>query len=236
MISIITPNLNNAKYLEDNILSIMKLEIPFEHIIVDGGSIDGSLEVIKKYPHIKLINQTEKTGMYGAIDLGINSSQGEILSWINADDRIIKDGYEKMYRIMKNNNLDLAYSDGYFDFINQNKKIKIKGKKFGIFFLKHGCMPAIQPSMIFTKNIYKKIGGFDYKNFKICGDLDLFVRIANEKGSKFGYVKTSSSIFIKRGNSLGDLNHSLYLEEMKNNNLPIPNLFAKILFFILKFI
>ena len=58
MLTIVTPNLNNAKYLEDNILSIQKLTIPFEHIVVDGGSIDGSLEVIAKYPHLKLLHQT----------------------------------------------------------------------------------------------------------------------------------------------------------------------------------
>ena len=93
-------------------------------------------------------------------------------------------------------------------------------------------MPAIQPSIIFSKKTYTEIGGFRYDKFKICGDLDLFVRIARIKKSKFKYVPEKSVIFMKRGYSLGDLNTNLFLEELKINNMPTPNLFIRILSFI----
>jgi glycosyltransferase involved in cell wall biosynthesis len=235
MISVITPNLNNAEYIEDNILSIMKLGIPFEHIIVDGGSTDNSIEIINKYTHIKLLHQEEKTGMYGAIDLGVKISQGEYITWINSDDRIIPSGFEEAYNQIQNK-YDVIYSDGNYFFIHNNKIKFGKGRRFGKFFLKHGCMPAIQPSMLFSRKIYDTVGGFRYDKFKICADLDFFFRIANIKQSKFKYIPTKTVIFMKRGNSLGDLNDSLYKKEIQDNNLPIPSVLTRILYRIFKYI
>jgi glycosyltransferase involved in cell wall biosynthesis len=234
MLTIVTPNLNNAKYLEDNILSIQKLSIPFEHIIVDGGSTDGSIEVVAKYPHVKLLHQTEKTGMYGAIAQGFKEAQGEYITWVNADDRVVSEGFKAMYDVI--NNYDVIYSDGNYYFTSDNHLEFGKGRRFGKFFLKHGCIPAIQPSIIFSKKLYDKVGGFDYSNFRICGDLDLFVKMARTPGAKFKYVPKISTTFMKRGDSLGDLNNERYLQEMKDNNMPTPNLLVRILFFICKYI
>lgn len=236
IISIITPNLNNAKYLEDNILSISKLTIPFEHIIVDGGSTDDSLEIISKYPHVKLLIQKERTGMYGAIDQGIKESTGDYVTWVNADDRIIPPGFEAMYKEVIKETYDVIYSDGNYHYIKDGHIKLRKGSRLGKFFTKHGCMPAIQPSIIFSKNTYNKIGGFRYDKFKICGDLDLFVRIAKLSKSKFKYVSKLSTTFMIRGDSLGDLNTNLFLKELKDNNLPRPNLLIRILNLIFRHI
>jgi glycosyltransferase involved in cell wall biosynthesis len=236
MLSIITPNLNNGKYLEDNIKSIMLLDIPFEHIIIDGGSNDNSIDIISKYPHVKLLNQTEKTGMYGAIHQGFMESSGDLITWVNSDDRIIKDGFENMYSEATKSNIDFIYSDGKYFFTKDNHTEFGKGRRFGKFFLKHGCIPAVQPSIIFSKKIYDLVGGLQYNKFKICGDLDLFVRIANKHEAKFKYIPVSSTVFMKRGDSLGDLNNDLYLKEMRENKLPTPNLLVRTLFFICKYI
>ncbi len=236
MLSIITPNLNNGKYLEDNIKSVMLLDIPFEHIIVDGGSNDESINIISRYPHVRLLKQTEKTGMYGAIHQGFMAASGDLFTWVNSDDRIIKDGFELMYSEAVKSNIDFIYSDGKYFFIKDQHTEFGKGRRFGKFFLKHGCIPAIQPSIIFSKRIYNLVGGLQYNKFRICGDLDLFVRIANKQEAKFKYIPVSSTIFMKRGDSLGDLNNDLYLKEMRDNKLPVPNPLVRTLFFICKYI
>lgn len=236
MLSIITPNLNNAKYLDENILSISKLTIPFEHIIVDGGSTDGSLEVISKYPHVKLLHQVEKTGMYGGIHLGFIESKGEYITWVNADDRIIVSGFEAMYNKISSGACDFIYSDGYHYYAEKNYKKLEKGRRFGRFFLKHGCMPTMQPSSIYTKKIYNEIGGLNYGKFKIIGDLDLFLRMAKLKKCRFKYISKPSTIFTNRNDSLGMSNNGLYKKELKENNMPLPSLLTRILFRIFKYI
>lgn len=236
MLTIITPNLNNAKYLEDNILSIQNLSIDFEHIIVDGGSTDNSLEIISRYPHLKLIHQTKKTGMYGAIHQGLESASGEIITWVNSDDRVIHEGYETMYKTISEYKYDLVYSDGNYLYTKNNHIKFVKGRKFGRFFLKHGCIPTMQPGIIFSKEVYNYVGGLRYNNFKICGDLDLFVRISKKKASKIKYISATSATFMKRGDSLGDLNNDIYLKELKENKLPSPNIIVRVLFYICKFI
>jgi len=236
MLSIITPNLNNAKYLEGNILAISKFSMPFEHIIVDGGSSDESLEIIAKYPHVKVLHQQERSGMYGAIHQGLVSANGKYISYVNADDRIVMDGFEAMYKEIDKGACDFVYSDGWYDYIHENRKEFGKGRRFGKYFLKHGCMPSIQPSTVFTKKIYQDVGGLRYNKFKICGDLDLFLRMARFPGSRFKYVHKVSTVFMKRGDSLGDSNNDLYLKELKENNLPVPKLLTRILYRIFKYI
>jgi hypothetical protein len=141
-----------------------------------------------------------------------------------------------MYSEAARLNIDFIYSDGKYFFTKDNHTEFGKGRRFGKLFLKHGCIPAIQPSIIFSKKIYNLVGGLQYNKFKICGDLDLFVRIANRQEAKFKYVPISSTFFMKRGDSLGDLNNDLYLKEMRDNKLPTPNLLIRTLFFICKYI
>jgi len=174
MISIITPVLNGSKFIIENIESILKLTIPHEHIIVDGGSNDGTLDIIKKYSHIKLLMQTENNGMYGAIHQGFMQANGEYVAWVNADDKVITDGYSKLYFSAQNKNADLAYSHGIHHFVEKHYYKKHYARLFVRYLLKNGIFPFVQPSVIFTLSAYKKIGGFNYENFRLIGDRDYF--------------------------------------------------------------
>jgi FkbM family methyltransferase len=87
-ISIITPNYNGVTFLEETIVSIVSQNYPnLEYIIIDGGSTDGSIEIIKKYEkYLSYWISEPDNGMYEAIQKGFDKSTGEIMSWLNSDD------------------------------------------------------------------------------------------------------------------------------------------------------
>jgi len=85
-ISIITPSLNRKELLREAIESVLNQNYPFlEHWVIDGGSTDGTEEVLKSYKHLKWISERDK-GIYDAINKGISLSSGEIIGFLNTDD------------------------------------------------------------------------------------------------------------------------------------------------------
>ena len=86
MITIITPSYNRSGMITVAIESVLTQGFqPFEHIIVDGGSTDGTLEILKQYPHLKVISESDQ-GMYDALNKGLAASKGEIIGFLNTDD------------------------------------------------------------------------------------------------------------------------------------------------------
>ena len=103
-ISIITPNYNQAKYLEETILSVLNQGYPnLEYIIIDGGSTDNSVEIIKKYSdRLAYWESVPDKGMYDAIQKGFARSTGEIMAWINSDDMYQSKSFFTVSEIFRN--------------------------------------------------------------------------------------------------------------------------------------
>ena len=228
-LSIITPVLNGERFIRKNIESIQKLTIPHEHIIVEGGSTDSTVEILHEYSHLKIINQNERNGMYGAIAQGFSEAKGNLVTWINCDDFINTVEYEKMVEKMDETGVDLIYSDAFFDYINENRQEVIKANHFPKYFLRRGYLPFVQPTSIYRKSFYDRIGGLNI-NYKIAGDLELFVRMGQDNDSRFYKYKGVTVHFIKYGESLGDRNNTRYLQEKNSIKVKASTLFSRILF------
>ena len=179
-VSIITPTLNSDRFIKDCIESVKyQSYLDIEHIIVDGGSIDSTLKIIKDYENsynLKLIAGKDN-GIYDALNKGIKSATGEIIGILHSDDLYPNNEViEKIVSIFKLQKIDSCYGDLHYIKENDiNKVIRYwksgdyKRNKF-----KYGFMPP-HPTFFVKKEIYEKYGLFD-TYYKISGDYELMVR------------------------------------------------------------
>lgn len=220
MLSIITPTLNSGHFLKQLLNSIDELDFPLEHIVVDGGSTDNTMQIVKSNPCVRCLRQQTQDGMYAAIQEGFTAAQGPFITWINSDDWILPKGYTDLYNLMATNRYDLAYGAGFCQNLQTNQQNLFAAKRFGKFLMQNGVLPCLQPATIYTKAIFNKINGFNPTHFKIAGDIDFFMRLSQASATAFARTSLPSVVFLKHGNSLGDNNHATYLKEKKR--LPRP--------------
>ncbi|MBT7818335.1 MAG: glycosyltransferase, partial [Chloroflexi bacterium] len=125
LVSIITPSYNQAEYLEKTITSVLGQTYPnIEYIIIDGGSEDGSKEIIEKYQKkIKYWVSEPDQGQTDAINKGFAKANGEILAWLNSDDTYEPHAVaEAVTYLLEHPEIGLVYGDT--DFIDaQDRKI-----------------------------------------------------------------------------------------------------------------
>jgi glycosyltransferase involved in cell wall biosynthesis len=177
-ISIITVTFNSEKTIEDNILSVKRQNFNnYEHIIIDNLSTDLTADIIIKNTHKKLMYLREKdTGMYDAMNKGINLAKGKWIHILNSDDYYHSDNV-----LMKASNCLRANSLNYFklNFVTKNKLfIRNYSWVYNSFFMNiRASIP--HPTMIIEKKQYHSIGVFDL-GYKIASDHDFTLRMCKK--------------------------------------------------------
>jgi glycosyltransferase involved in cell wall biosynthesis len=119
-ISIITPSYNQGRFIEDAILSVLSQGYAdFEHIVIDNCSTDNTLDILKKYPHVKWVSEPDQ-GQSHALNKGFHRSTGEILCWLNCDDFYLPGAFHAAAAALEDDNTDGVYSDLKFCDIDKN--------------------------------------------------------------------------------------------------------------------
>ncbi len=189
-VSIITSTFNSKSTLQDTLNSIQNQNYQnIETIIIDGGSKDGTLDIIKKNKVIsKFISEPDK-GIYDGLNKGIEIATGDVIGYVHSDDVLASETIiSEIVAAFINSNIDGVYGDlEYVDKENTNRVIRYwKSKQFHPNLLKQGWMPA-HPTLFLKREVYTKYGNFDL-SYKIAADYDFMLRVLKDDNLKFSYL------------------------------------------------
>lgn len=177
-ISIVTPSYNQGQFLEETIRSVLLQDYPnLEYIIMDGGSTDNSVEIIKKYePWLTSWVSEKDNGQADAIHRGFEKATGEIIGWINSDDYYLPGAFEKIAKLFQRQPHTEMIA-GACQYIRAQGRVITKnyGLEQDFDSLLHVGMFASQPAMFWRRDIYHKVGGLD-PSLAFCMDYDLALK------------------------------------------------------------
>jgi glycosyltransferase involved in cell wall biosynthesis len=181
-ISIVTPSYNQGHFLEETITSILDQDYPnLEYIIIDGGSSDNSLEIIKKYEHrIDYWTSEPDRGQGDAIIKGFMKASGEIWAWQNSDDRYGQSALERVAEhFLANPHIELLFGGWRVIDTDGRPFSEHRYRRFSMISLRAGLQVPTQPAAFFKRRAYDRVGGIDPRWHQTM-DYDLYVRIANK--------------------------------------------------------
>lgn len=210
-ISVITVSYNSSKTIEETIKSVLNQTYKdFEYIIIDGGSTDGTLDIIKRYESffkgkLKWISEKDK-GIYDAMNKGINMANGDIISLLNSDDIFFDNKVlENVLNVFIKSGADVVFSDVWY-FNNDPSKIirKWQGKPGKIFL---GWIPG-HPGVFVKKSVYESEGKYDI-NFQIAADYDFLLRIFKDNNISKVYYPNCTVLMRLGGTSTGNFKNIL---------------------------
>jgi len=223
-ISIITPCLNRADFVAEAVESVLaQARQDVEHIVVDGGSNDGTLDVLAKYPHLTVVSEPD-TGLYDAINKGIRMSTGEVVGLLNSDDVYLPGALQTVAEVFaRNPELDVVSGGAEVakDFATGGRRVvrRLPARRHAplTYPVVTVGVPIIN-ARFFRRSVFDRVGFFD-TDYPVVADREFLLRVvmAGIKGGQvdavlYRYLEHPGSLTIQARSPLATL---LYLEHMR---------------------
>jgi glycosyltransferase involved in cell wall biosynthesis len=180
---VVTPSLNQGRYIEETILSVLNQRYPdFEHIVIDGGSSDGTIDILRHYPHLHWTSEPDP-GQTSAINKGIQRTTGYVFAFLNADDIYRPGAFETVAETFRADPTT-AVLVGDCDVIDEHSKyaghLKARLERFEdlLKYWEWGhrfCIP--QPAVFLRRDLLGQAGFFD-ERYDLAMDYELWLRLA----------------------------------------------------------
>ncbi len=193
LVSIITVVYNGKAYIEQSIQSVLAQTYGnIEYIIIDGGSNDGTIDIIKKYEaKINAFISEKDSGIYNAMNKGLKLAKGEIIAILNADDYYFPETIKQVVDKFEESKTDVVYG-------NMTKLRGFNGQEYfkevePNIELMEQTMPIFHPATFIKKEVYDEVGLFN-EIYKLSADYDLIYRIY-KAGKQFEYINKALTVF-----------------------------------------
>jgi glycosyltransferase involved in cell wall biosynthesis len=225
LVSIITPSYNRGHLIEDTIKSVLDQTYEnIEYIVVDGLSTDNTVEILVKYSkegQLHYISENDE-GMYYAINKGIKMARGDIIAYLNSDDRYFPWSVQKAVEsFQEHGTIDMIFGDSYVVDIPSNKTHFNIYASYREYWLPLGGV-ICQPTVFLRRRVFEEVGFFNTE-FKYLADCEFWHRVSNSKNMNI--LKIDEFMAIEY-NHAETIRHE-FQEDIKMELEKISHLFGK---------
>lgn len=183
LISVITASLNQGAFIEENIISVMNQSYSnYQHIVIDGGSVDGTIRILKKYNHLKWISEKD-AGQSDAYNKGLKLAEGQLILYLNADDYLLnEDVFENVVKQIKQLQFE-NYSAfiGNIEVVDSSKlkinEMKNRNQVYDHQKLLNKLPVVIHPGTFFVKTCLEKTTGYS-RDIHYVMDYDICLKVS----------------------------------------------------------
>jgi glycosyltransferase involved in cell wall biosynthesis len=175
LVSVVTPSLNQARFIDAAVRSVLEQDYPhLEHIVVDGGSTDGTLEILRRHQHLRSLSEPD-AGQADAIAKGFRLAQGDVFAWLNADDLYLPGAVSAAVAGLRRG-YGLVYG-AWTQIDAEGRLLKhVDVRPWDYAMLLERANFVAQPTAFFTREAYEGVGGVDTQ-LRYAMDHDLWLKI-----------------------------------------------------------
>jgi glycosyltransferase len=189
-VSVITATFNSAATLTDTLSSVRDQTYPLvEHLIIDGGSKDNTMEIVAGFPHVKQICSEKDRGIYDAMNKGVKRATGDIVGILNSDDFYASENVlREVVDTFEQSGCDAVYGDLQYVCKDDVSKV-VRYWRSGPYqqgAFKWGWMPP-HPSFFVRHTLYDRCGLFNL-DMKTAADYELMLRMIHKEGASLQYL------------------------------------------------